>query len=249
MIKALRTTDVVLHIYRNPDEMAEETARILLEQCEGAIRERGVCTIALSGGQTPLPLFDLLAKPEWSNRFPWEKISFYWVDEHCVPVESPLNNYTIAKRRFLSKTWATRFYRIRGELPVQEAVALYDDMLKQHFNLNKGDLPRFDIIMLGVGIAGYVASIYPNSNALCTNELVTEVNIEGERHSRITLTMPVINNARCVIFMVSGKHKAPVLQKALDILAQPSIPPQFVRPTRGKLIWNVDEEAATMKSE
>ena len=250
MVYPLRTTDILLHIYKNPEDMAEQTAEVLLEHCERAIKERGTCSLAISGGKTPLPLFMLLGSKEWCNKFPWEKISIYWVDEHCVPIDSEYNNYTIAKKLFLTNVSATRFYRIRGELPPQEAMTLYTELLKNHFSLQEGELPRFDVILLGVGITGYVASIYPDSPALVEEDaLLSEVYVEEEEHARITMTMPVINAARCVIFMVSGKQKAPVLAKALNILAPPTIPPQFVRPTAGKVIWNVDEEATLYSKE
>lgn len=250
MVYPLRTTDILLHIYKNPEDMAEQTAEVLLEHCERAIKERGTCSLAISGGKTPLPLFMLLGSKEWCNKFPWEKISIYWVDEHCVPIDSEYNNYTIAKKLFLTNVSSTRFYRIRGELPPQEAMTLYTELLKNHFSLQEGELPRFDVILLGVGITGYVASIYPDSPALVEEDaLLSEVYVEEEEHARITMTMPVINAARCVIFMVSGKQKAPVLAKALNILAPPTIPPQFVRPTAGKVIWNVDEEATLYSKE
>ncbi|MGL4722391.1 MAG: 6-phosphogluconolactonase [Desulfovibrionaceae bacterium] len=250
MPDTVRTTEIILHVHKTPSEMAEHTAQLLLLLCKEAIEQRGICTIALSGGKTPLPLFNLLASPKWRNAFPWECLSFYWVDEHCVPIEHPSSNYSIAKKAFLSHTSATRFYRIRGELSSHDAMTAYNNLLINHFSIKNNELPRFDIIMLGVGITGYVASLYPNSPALSLQEqMTTEVFIEGEKHSRITLTMPVINNARYVIFMASGKEKSPVLSKALNILAPPSIPPQLVRPTHGKLIWNVDEAATQYSNE
>lgn len=240
-----RSIHLSLHIHNNPSAMAERAAHMLVEKCEQAIAERGIFTLALSGGTTPIPLFRQLAGPDWAERLPWEKIAVYWVDERCVGPDDPQSNYGVARRELLSAVSATRFYRMRGEMDPEEAARNYENLLKDHFNLGPGELPRFDCVVLGMGADGHTASLFPGEPGLGeTEHLVVDQYIRTLKTDRLTLTLPVLNNARCCLFLVTGEEKHEVLSRALDLLDQPMLPAQFVRPTMGELVWIVDEAAA-----
>ncbi len=242
----VRSIHLSLHIHKNPATMAERAAHILAAACEEAIEERGVFRIALSGGVTPIPLFRLLAAHDWADRLPWDKMCFFFVDERCVDPEHPDSNYGLARRELLSKVPATHFYRMRGESDPVAAAAKYEEQIRQEFGISGNALPRFDFIILGMGEDGHTGSIFPNSPAMAERKrLVIDQYVPERKADRITMTLPVINNARCCLFLVTGKEKHAVLSKALNLLDAPTLPAQLVHPTVGDLIWIVDEAAAT----
>lgn len=246
MISRSRSIHLSVHIHKDPAAMAERAAHIFAELCEQAIAERGIFTVALSGGATPVPLFRLLAGPDWAEHLPWNKIAIYWVDERCTGPEHPDSNYGMARRELLSHVPATLFYRMKGEGNPEEAAQSYEQQLRERFNISGNELPRFDFMLLGMGDDGHTGSIFPGSPALVEKKrLVIDQYVPERNADRLTLTLPVINNARCCMFMVTGKEKHAVLATALDLLASPTLPAQLVRPTFGDLIWIVDEAAAT----
>ena len=243
MIGRSRSIHLSVHIHKNHSAMAERAAHILAEQCEEAVEERGVFSVAISGGTTPVPLFQLLSSPDWAERLPWDKINIYWVDERCVGPEHPDSNYGMARRELLSHVPATHYYRMKGEDDPVAAGKHYEEILREHFNTT--ELPRFDFILLGMGDDGHTGSIFPGSPALVEKKRwVIDQYVPERKADRLTLTLPVLNNARCCMFMVSGKEKHDCLQRTLDLLAPPTLPAQMVRPTFGDLVWVVDEAAA-----
>lgn len=245
MITRSRSIHLSVHIHKDPAAMAERAAHILAERCEEAVAERGAFTLALSGGTTPIPLFRLLAGPDWTERLPWDKIAIYWVDERCVGPEHPDSNYGMARRELLSHVPAIHFYRMKGEGNPVDAAQTYEAMLKEHFELTGNELPRFDLMLLGMGDDGHTGSIFPGSPALVEKKrLVIDQYVPERKADRLTLTLPVLNNARCCMFMIEGREKHDVLSRALNLLSEPTLPAQMVRPTFGDLIWIVDEAAA-----
>lgn len=239
-----RSIHVSVHIHKDPAAMAERAAHILAEKCEEAVAERGIFTMALSGGVTPIPLFRLLAGPDWAERLPWENISIYWVDERCVGTDHTDSNYGMARRELLSHVPTTSYYRIRAETNPVDAALNYESLLREHFK-TPTDIPRFDFVLLGLGEEGHTASIFPNTPALVEQKrLVMDQYVPERKADRITLTLPVLNNARCCMFLVNGREKHKALSKSLDLLAEPALPAQLVRPGVGDLVWIVDEDAA-----
>lgn len=244
-----RSIHLSLHIHKTPDVMAERAAHLLVELCEQAIAERGIFNLAISGGTTPIPLFNLLASPDWAERLPWEKIALYWVDERCIPSDAPDSNYGMARRTLLSKVPASRFYRMRGDMDPVKAAYAYEELLHEHFDLMPGQRPRFDCVLLGMGEDGHTASLFPNEPGLEeTERLVIDQYIRSRGMDRLTLTLPVLNNARHCLFLVSGAEKHEILQQVLNPLAPKVYPAQFVRPPLGDLVWIIDEAAATGKA-
>ena len=240
-----RSIHLTLHIHKDAAAMAERAAHLFAGHCEEAIAERGMFTVALSGGHSPIPLFRLLAGKDWAERLPWEKIHMYWVDERCVGPEHADSNYGMARRELLSRVPATHYYRMKGEETPERAAQAYEAMLRDHFALDPGEFPRFDFILLGMGDDGHTGSLFAGSPGLREKKrLVIDQYVPERKADRLTLTLPVLNNARCCLFLVSGKEKHAVLAKALDLLAEPALPAQMVRPGFGDLFWIVDEQAA-----
>lgn len=245
-----RSIHLSLHIHKDPDAMAERAAHIIAAACEEAIQERGEFKIALSGGKTPLPLFRLLTHPDWVDALPWEKISVFWADERCVPSDHPLSNYGEARRELLSHVPCSQIYRMRGDEDPAKAAAAYEQTLRREFHLGERDIPRFDLILLGMGEDGHTASLFAKSPALeVRNRLVVDQYVPHQQIDRLTLTLPVLNNSRCCLFLVTGKEKHEVLTRVLDLLAKPELPAQMVHPAIGDLIWVVDKAAATGSDE
>ena len=242
---ASRSIHLSVHIHKDPYAMAERAAHIFAGACEDAIAERDVFRVALSGGHTPIYLFRLLSQPDWVERLPWNKISLFWVDERCVEPDSIDSNYGLARRELLANVPVTHYFRMKGELEPEEAARNYEQLLRREFEINQGEIPRFDMMLLGMGGDGHTASIFPDSPVLAEKErLVADVNVPGFKTDRLTLTLPVINNARCCMFMVTGKDKHNALGKVLNLLVEPTLPAQMVRPGVGDLIWIMDEAAA-----
>ena len=240
----MQTTHLSLYVTQDTRSMAETAAKIITERARDAIARRGSFTIALSGGKTPHPLFSLLASPEWANAMDWSKTLVYWVDERCVSLESDRSNYRAARQLLLSRVDATRIYRMKGEETPEVAARAYEDLLRDHFCLIPGEYPRFDCILLGVGVDGHTASLFPNDPVLRdTERLTADVYPPDRKEGRLTLTLPVLNNARCCIFLASGREKYHILSTALNLMAAPVLPAQMVRPHNGTLCWIIDDTA------
>lgn len=213
---------------------------------EAAIGEHGRFTIALSGGNTPRGVYILLA--EKADTFPWAKTFFFFGDERSVPPDHPNSNYRMAKEALFSKAPVPEknVFRVPAEVGAQEAADSYENTLKEFFKLQGGQWPRFDLILLGIGDEGHTASLFPDSVALAeTSRLVASNWIEKLKTNRITFTFPVINNASETMFLVAGPGKAEIV-KSVFLAEGELYPVQRVRPTQGKLLWMIDQAAASL---
>jgi len=241
-----KTIDLTLSVTESPRALADHAAQLFVEQCLEAVEKRGEYNVALSGGQTPKLFFETLASEKYNASIPWEKVNFYWVDERCVGPDDEQSNYRLAKEELLHKVSATHFYRMKGETNAQTAADDYESLLRRHFRLGEGQIPRFDFILLGMGQDGHTASLFPAYDGIeITNRLVTDQYIREMEAWRITLTLPVLNNARACVFLIQGKEKHDVLAKALNLLSDRTLPAQRVQPHDGKLYWIVDQAAYT----
>jgi 6-phosphogluconolactonase len=205
-----------------------------------AISERGHFFVALSGGSTPRPVYALLAEEPFVSRVDWTRVHVFWGDERCVPPDHPDSNYRMASRALLDHVPipAENVHRIQGELLPQEAALVYRAELREVL----GDDRRFDLILLGMGTDGHTASLFPGAMALEERERdVVAVYVEKRTAWRVTLTLPLINAARHVMFLVSGAGKAPLLAR---VRAGDPLPAALVQPEDGQLTWLVDRHAA-----
>lgn len=230
----------VIEVVSDAARLASRAAEVFEEEATNAIRERGRFTVALSGGSTPKRLYELLAG---SSQLPWDQIHFFWSDERHVPPDHPDSNFKMAHEALLSKVPPANIHRIKAELPDPAAVAHdYEQTLIDFFQLSGHQLPNFDLILLGMGADAHTASIFPeHAELLETESLVASVWVEKLGAHRITMTMPVINAGRAVIFLVSGPEKAFALDKVLAGPRDPiSYPAQAVNPTNGTLQWLIN---------
>jgi 6-phosphogluconolactonase len=232
-----------------PQDLFQAAAEEVLRAAAEAIAQRGRFTIALSGGSTPRNLYTLIAANA-SASLPWDQMFFFWGDERHVPPNDPDSNYRMAKETLLSKVPIppANIFPVPADNPDAAAAAqAYEDTLRKFFALAAGEFPRFDLILLGMGPDGHTASLFPETAALQEKSRLVVANwVEKLSNSRITFTLPVLNAARCVAFLVSGADKAAVLHEVLEGKAPgEKYPSKLVRPIEGKLIWFVDRAAAS----
>lgn len=232
-----------------PQDLFQAAAEEFIRAAGEAVAQRGRFTVALSGGSTPKSLFTLLAANAAST-LPWTEMFFFWGDERHVPPDDPDSNYRMAQEALLSKAPIPikNVFRIPSENPDAAAAAeSYELTLKKFFALKPQELPRFDLILLGVGPDGHTASLFPETAGLSEKSRLVVANwVEKLKTYRITLTLPVLNAARCAAFLVSGIDKAPVVREVLEGKApREKYPSKLVQPGDGKLIWFVDRAAGS----
>ncbi len=235
-----------------PQELFQAAAEEVIQTATDAVAKRGRFTIALSGGSTPKNLYTLIAANA-SASLPWAQMFFFWGDERHVPPDDPDSNYRVAKETLLSKVPIppSNIFPIPAENPdAATAAEAYEKTLRKFFALAPDEFPRFDLILLGMGPDGHTASLFPETAALQEkSRLVVDNWVEKLKTSRITLTLPVLNAARRVAFLVSGSDKAEVLHEVLEGNAPAEkYPSKLVRPANGKLIWLIDRAAASQLS-
>jgi len=238
-----------IRILTTPQELFEVAAEEVVRAATEAVAQRGQFTIALSGGSTPKNLFNLLATNARSV-FPWDRTYFFWSDERHVPPTDPESNYRMAEEIMLSKipVNAGNVFRIAAENPDAAAVAeAYEQTLRKFFQLQPGQVPVFDLILLGMGPDGHTASLFPNTAGLQEKTRLVIANwVDKLKANRLTMTLPVLNSAREMSFLASGTDKAQVLRTVLEEDAPPEqYPAKLVRPSNGRLIWFVDRAAAS----
>ena len=242
------SSNVEIRILTTPQELFEVAAEEVVRAATEAVAQRGRFTIALSGGSTPKNLFNLLATNA-RTVFPWDRTYFFWSDERHVPPTDPESNYRMAEEIMLSKipVNAGNVFRIGAENPDAAAAAeAYEQTLRKFFQLQPGQVPAFDLILLGMGPDGHTASLFPNTAGLQEKTRPVIANwVDKLKANRLTMTLPVLNSAREVAFLASGTDKAQVLRTVLEEDAPPEqYPAKLVRPT-GRLIWFVDRAAAS----
>jgi 6-phosphogluconolactonase len=240
-----------IRIVENPQALARAAADEFLRRAVAAVRRNGKFSVALSGGSTPKALYSLLATdPVLTRDLPWDKTHVFWGDERPVPPDHADSNFRMAHEALLSKVPlpAANVHRIKSEFAAEQAVADYERTLGKCFGLRDSERPRFDLVLLGLGPEGHTASLFPGTRALHEEKRLAAANWVGKLDSeRITLTVPVFNNAACVIFLVSGNEKAVVLKSVLEGRHEPEqLPAQLIRPRNGELIWIVDTAAGKL---
>jgi len=227
-------------------------AQRLLEIATKAVSEKGSFDFVLSGGSTPKTLYSLLANDlALHAQLPWDKMHVFFGDERHVGPNDAQSNYHMALEAMISKAplKPEQVFRIKGEYPeAAEAAKEYEQAIREHFKLSDGQFPRFDLVLLGMGSEGHVASLFPGTKALHENRRIAVHNWVGKvLMDRITLTAPAINNAANIICMVTGAEKAPALAAVLEHVYEPDqLPAQLIQPTNGTLLWLADTAAGSM---
>ena len=229
-------------------DLANKGAEIFSRAAIESIEKRGRFAVAISGGSTPRVMHGMLAKEPYLSDIPWKKTHIFWVDERCVPENDPASNFGLARKDFLDRVPIpqNQIHPIPVEAYSEEGAGKYQRVLIDFFHLKKGEFPVFDLIFLGIGTDGHTASLFPGKSALNEmNRWVVAVKGGNPNVNRLTLTLPVINRGKQIVFMISGKKKASVVKNALKGI-QSGLPAQLVKPIKGTLIWLLDREAASL---
>lgn len=242
------TNKQIIIIESNAAGLARKGAEIFSRAAKESIEKRGRFAVAISGGSTPRSMHSMLGEEPFYSDIPWDKTDIFWADERCVPNNHPDSNFGAAKKDFLDRVPIPKghIHPLQGGLSPEESALLYQQKLIKFFQRKEDEFPLFDLIFLGIGTDGHTASLFPGQSAL--NEMkrwVVAVKGGNPDVNRLTLTFPVINRGKQIVFMISGKKKASVVKTALKGI-QSGLPAQLVQPLKGKLIWLLDREAASL---
>jgi len=235
-----------IQVYSNTSDLTIAAADLFIKSAMQAIKVQEIFTVALSGGSTPQPLYDLLTTSQAANDLPWDKIHFFWSDERAVPPDHPESNFGQTNKTLLKirEIPIKNIHRIRGELEPTAAAESYQAEILGFF---QGSTPHFDLILLGMGEDGHTASLFPGTEVVVhhsEHQWVAANHIPQLDTWRITFTPRLINNARRVTFLVAGHNKAKNLKKVLEGPYQPELyPSQLIKPVIGQLLWMVDQKA------
>ena len=250
-MKTVRNGKLNISRVSTDQELAKKAFEIFVESAKCAIQAKGRFNIAVSGGQTPAGFFRLLGENANDAGIDWERVEVFWVDERCVPPEADASNYHLAASTFLDRIEIPQanVHRMYGEFgDYAEAVHEYEQALRRVFNLQAGQLPEFDLVVLGMGTNAHIGSIFPNSYALFdTDDLVSAVYLMDGNYSRMTLTPPVICAASSVLVLISGSEKAQILKEVFQTEPdEVKYPVHTLWRVLDKVIWLVDDAAATL---
>jgi 6-phosphogluconolactonase len=234
--------------------IAKRAAQEFVQAAAAAVRERNAFHVALAGGSTPKALYDLLTTDSvLRSQVPWDKIQVFFGDERHVGPGHADSNFRMATETMLSKVplKANQVTRIKGEYAdAEQAAREYEQAIASHFQLKPGELPRFDLLLAGMGNEGHTLSLFPGTKALRADGRVAVRNWVGKLYAeRITLTAPAACAAAEILFMVTGVDKALALKGVLEGPYEPEqLPAQLLQPKDGKLLWLVDTAAGSMLS-
>jgi 6-phosphogluconolactonase len=240
--------EVEIKVCDDEEELAVAAADLFVERSEQALGRRGRFLVALSGGKTPRRLYALLASPAYCDRVNWKKTEVFWVDEQCVPPEHSESNYRMANDLLLSKVplEEKQIHRIRGEEDPEIAAKDYGAEVWAYMPKS---LYTFDLAVLGMGIEGHTASLFPGDPAVSeTERAAVVVDPRGQPHPRISVTLPVLNHVVTALFLVAGPEKAAAVREILDEGNPKRYPAGLVLPANGEVVWYLDSKAASLLS-
>ena len=230
------TAPVISIVVPGPAELAEAAASWTAERITGAVAARRACYLALAGGETPRGCYERLARPPYRDSLPWGSVFVYWSDERQVPLDDPGSNYAMAKAALLDHV----------PIPPEQVFPLVGDPTPalRRVPADAAGRPRFDVVHLGLGDDGHTASLFPGSPALQDARALVAVVHDAPKPppERLTLTLPVINAARAVLFMVLGASKREALARVRKL--DPALPASHVLPVDGELRFIVDRAAS-----
>jgi 6-phosphogluconolactonase len=231
-----------VEVFGNVESMAGRLAEFLKEITESS--GQGI-NLVLSGGNTPRLILNHLARQH--TNLSWKKVQFYWGDERMVPPDHPESNYRMAKESLLSwiRPADEQIHRIRGEYDPETEAERYSTEIRNHLKTENG-FPVFDLILLGLGDDGHTASIFPDQMYLLQDDEICRRAVHPDTGQiRISLTGPVINNARAIIFLVTGRKKSKIVSEILQGKDKARYYPAFhIKPGNGKMYWLLDHEAS-----
>ena len=235
----------MIRVFNDLEALSQAATKTFADLAKQAVASRGRFSVALSGGNTPHRLYAILATPPYQKQVPWEATHVFWGDERCVPTNDPRSNFLMAQQTLLSHVPIPEdhVHPILGDLPAALAATDYETELRDFF---ADQPPVFDLILLGLGENAHTASLFPHTSVLVESERwVSKIYVAEQSMYRVTMTAPLINQAREVIFLVSGVEKASALQSVLEGAYHPNeFPAQFIHPNGVHPTWLVDKAAA-----
>lgn len=236
-----------LHLFDDTEALFEAAAERWVQLAEGAVARQGAFHVALSGGSTPRGLYRRLASPPYHDRIAWDKVHIYFGDERCVAPDHPDSNYRMVKESLLQQAPipATQIHRMAGEGEDLKGIAAgYAQLLATQLPLD-ADIRRFDLVMLGLGPDGHVASLFPHTPALTERDKwVVPVYVPKLETWRLTVTVPVVERARDIMLLVAGANKSSIMGELMkDYHGHPRYPVEMIKP-KGRMEWYVDRDAA-----
>ena len=239
-----------LIVYPDHDKFVEGAAEFIIQQARAAVAQRDQFTIALSGGGTPQPIYARLANAGSRERIDWAKVHVFFSDERCVPPDDERSNYGMAREALLDQVPlpVANVHRVQGEIDPAQAAVNYEVQVRSLFG--PATFPAFDLICLGLGDNGHTASLFPGTAVLREQEhAVMAQYVEVVKMWRVTFTVPLINAARQVVFLVEGAGKAEMVWRVLYGPDDPDVlPAQLIRPAHGQRYWLMDQAAAAKVS-
>ena len=230
-----------VEVLPDKEHLIERSLAIVSEKIQGAIQARGECTLALAGGNTPKPLYQALAR----QTLPWQKLHIFWGDERYVGADRAESNQKMAREAWLEQVEfppANLHPAPTSAGDPQVDASKYEAELRNYFQVSENEFPIFDVILLGMGDDGHTASLFPHTEALQVSDRLVTVGYKDSQ-PRITFTFPLINQARCVMFLVAGANKQTALQQIFAPEADElSYPARSIQP-QGELWWLLDRAA------
>jgi 6-phosphogluconolactonase len=241
-------TNVSVVVSSDAESAYTLAAQEIVDLAQQAVRASGKFTIALSGGSTPKKLYELLTSPAWQSKMPWAKTEFFWGDERYVPQTDESSNFRMTSEAMLARVAvpAEHVHRVLTENEAQETASLYEKEVRKVVTAGADGLPEFDLVLLGLGTNGHMASLFPYQPALHEKtKIVIAEYIDEVKMTRLTFSAPLINAAKQIVFVALGKDKATVVKDVVTGVFDPErLPAQLVRPSHGHLTWILDPGSA-----
>jgi len=233
-------------VFPDPDALSAGAARRFVELAAASIAARGRFAVALSGGSTPKRLYQLLASPSFIDQIDWPNIDFFFGDERCVALDHPDSNFRMAQDALFSTGSArtAHVFPVPADCAPEEAAAKYAEQIEQTVPFKNG-LPKFDLILLGVGPDGHTASLFPDTPALdVIDRIAVAVYAQAKGNWRVTLTFPTLNNAAHTVVLLEGAPKAVIVARLCSNAPPAGWPIERIIP-RDEVQWYMDEAAAS----
>ena len=249
MARFLKDTHFKIDVADDYKSLCEVVVQEILGLSNKIIAKQKKFTIVLSGGSTPKGIYQWMISPSYRNKFQWDKMHFFWSDERwSFPVDQN-RNYRMVFDALLSKVNIPfeNIHPIPTEnCDLEGSASLYEKTIVDFFNLKKDEFPVFNLVLLGIGRDGHTSSLFPGNPALLVKDrLVVSTSQIGIPEPRITLTLPVINNAEMIFFLVSGFEKANIVHEVLEEGKNSNLPANAVNPSKDKFCWYLDKDAAS----
>lgn len=238
----------MIEVFEDIDQLSKAAAKLFVQTAQKAVQQRGRFSVVLTGGSSPVRLYTLLSQPPYREQVPWSQTFVFWGDERWVPLTDERSNARMAYENLLDRVPVPAeqiFPMWAAGIEPEESAARYEEFLGEHF----GDQPpRFDLILLGMGDDGHTASLFPGTGVLHErSRRVQAYYLAPQAMYRITLTAPLINQARVICFLAFGSSKARALYEVLEGERNPQeYPAQLIQPDKGELLWYVDKSAAAL---